>query len=135
RKADGTIPVYLRITEDRKSRQLAVGIAVAERDWNPNKEEVRRSHPQHKVYNDGLEKMKHEAEAAALGLKRSKKGKATADAVKRELTGVGASHFFPYADRYWQEQRDRGKYWEWKKVVVLVGKIEKYHGSRDLAFS
>src|SRR5690606_33174788 len=108
KKADGTVPVFLRITEDRKARYLSTGVAVAPEDWNEKKEEVRRSHPAFSSYNERLLRVKHEAEAATFGLQKGRKRGVSAEAVKRELEGKGSSDFFPYAESYIQELDARG---------------------------
>ena len=45
RKADGTAPVWLRITANRKSRYLSTGIYLEPRHWNETKQRVRAAHP------------------------------------------------------------------------------------------
>jgi integrase/recombinase XerD len=135
RKADGTVPVYLRITEGRKTRYLSAQIAVEEKHWNANKEEVRKGHPLAVAYNDALSRLKHDAESKAIALKSGKQRKASADAVKKELRGLGASQFFPFADAYAEEWLAKGKYWQWRKVKVVIKKLEGFTGGRDLAFS
>lgn len=135
RKADGTIPVFLRITENRKSRFVSTGITIEERHWNPDKEEVRRSHPQYAVFNDDLTRLKHEAQTATIEIKGSRKRKLSAEAVKKELQGRGASQFLPFAEAYAEEWLAKGKYWEWRKIHVVINKLKSFVGGDDLAFS
>jgi site-specific recombinase XerD len=40
KRKDGSIPIYIRITEDRKSRYRSTGIAVKKSEWNSNKKVV-----------------------------------------------------------------------------------------------
>ena len=45
RKADGTAPVWLRITANRKSRYISTGIYLEPKHWNETKQRVRAAHP------------------------------------------------------------------------------------------
>ena len=135
KRADGTAPVYLRITQDRKTRYISTGIAVAPSKWNEAKEEVRKSHPQSVVFNDELKRQKAEAQKEALDLKRNGGRKASALAIKKAVKGQGIADFFPFAEKYAAEWEAKGKYWEWRKVNVLIKKLADFHGSRDLDFS
>ena len=44
-KADGTLPLALRITKDRKSNYVYLGYHILENDWDENKQRVKKSHP------------------------------------------------------------------------------------------
>lgn len=41
KRASGECPVYLRITQDRKSRYVSTGVYIEPKDWNEDKEEIR----------------------------------------------------------------------------------------------
>ena len=133
-KANGEAPIYLRITENRKSRFLNTGIGVEPKLWNDNTQRIRRSHPKHKRFNDELERLLHEAQTAALDLRASKKKALTAKAVKQELTGQGAGGFYAFAQRYIDNLDVEGKFWEWKKARVLREKLQDFHPDASLAF-
>ena len=134
-RADGTAPVYLRITQDRRSRYLKSEVAVEPKYWIKDKGRVRRSHPEHHVYNDALERLYTDAKRVSLDLKGARTGRPSALAVKRELKGEGSSAFFPFAETYAAGQERRGKYWEWKKVNVLLSKLRAFHKNQDLSFA
>ena len=133
-KKNGEAPVYLRITENRKSRFLNTGISVEPTQWNDKTERVRRSHTQYKSFNDELERLLHQAQSVALDLRSSKRKALTAKAVKQEMAGKGADDFFDYAQRYIDALDVEGKFWEWKKARVLLKKLRAFHPDSSLDF-
>ena len=54
-RANGEAPIYLRITQSRKSRFMSTGVYLQERDWNPERQQVRKSHPLAVKLNDHLQ--------------------------------------------------------------------------------
>jgi integrase len=43
-RPDGTVPVWLRITENRRSRFMNTGVSVRPDQWNPERGKVRKNH-------------------------------------------------------------------------------------------
>ena len=120
RKADGTAPVYLRVTADRKSRYLATGVAVEPKHWNENKRAVRASHPLAPALNAKLQDLLMKATRQALETP-------SAAAVKENLTGAGGT-LTAYFDRFINELDAAGRFWEWKKYRVTLGKLRDCFG-------
>ncbi len=114
-RADGTAPIYVRVTANRKSRYVATGVYVLPKEWNANRQEVRASHDIAPTLNDKLRKLFNEALTAALDAP-------SADAVKTELTGVGGS-LTAYFERFIEGLDASGQLWEWKKYRVTLGKL------------
>jgi len=55
---DGKIPIYVRITIDGKSCELALGCTVLSDDWDGNIKEVRSGNPEHGSINKKIIKAK-----------------------------------------------------------------------------
>ncbi len=124
-RADGTAPIYLRVTAARKSRFRSTGIAVEPKHWHEDKQEVRRTHELADTYNDRLKAIKHEAMGAVLDAR-------TPDAALKATapqTG-GLSTFFR---DYINDLDAKGAFWEWKKYRVTLSKLEAALGT-GLAF-
>jgi len=51
------------------------------------------------------------------------------------VIGNGGSDFLHYAKAYRDDQDEREKYWEAKKVGVLISKVENFAQSKSLAFT
>ncbi len=103
---DGSSPIYLRITENRKSRYLSTSIRVSAGDWNEARQEIRKSNPNHVVWNDELTRFRTTASTAAIEVRRRTRGKGSAASVKRELLGKGGGSVLAYAKVYADRQAD-----------------------------
>ena len=124
-RADGTCPVAVRATTDRKSRYKTTGVRVRPRDWNPKRGEVRASHEIADALNAKLRAVLHEAEALALD-------RSSADAVKAALGGGGS--LTGYFQRFIDDLETAGKHWEWKKYRVTLGKLRAALGKGDVSW-
>ena len=119
-RGDGTIPIYLRITKDRKSRFLATGIMIHPRHWNEERQRVRRSHELATASNAKLHDLLMEAE-------RLKLDATTARDVKQKLTGTGGS-LSEYPQAYIDELDEQQRYWTWKRIRVTQVKLHDCFG-------
>ena len=124
-RADGTAPVYVRITANRKSRYKATGVYVEPKHWNPKRQEVRASHDIADTLNAKLRDTLNEAREHALDAPN-------AQAVQQKLNGAGGS-LTGYFQRFIDRLDAEGKLWEWKKYRVTLGKLRECLGT-DLAW-
>ena len=132
-RSDGTAPVYLRITHRRHSRLVKSGVLVAPEHWNANRQRVSKSHPLAAALNQDLEALMARAMQARSELNH--RGRPTAAAVQRLLQeGEASSTLFPFMEAYADEWKRKGKYWEYKKVLVLSNKLRRYVKRKDLDF-
>ncbi len=115
RKADGTAPVWLRITANRKSRYLSTGIYLEPRHWNETKQRVRAAHPIAPALNARLQDLLLQASRQALDTP-------SADAVKTSLNGAGGS-LTSYFEGFIDDLDTAGRFWDWKKYRVTLGKL------------
>lgn len=51
KREDGTCPIYVRLTKERKYQYVTTGVWVKPADWNPRLKEVRRSNRQYRRLN------------------------------------------------------------------------------------
>lgn len=130
KRKNGELPVYLRITKDRKHKYMSTGISLLEKYWNPDKEEVRRNHPNSKTLNEILLSKVREAEQAQMDLLRS--GKESAKAIQQKLKAGKNADFFSLADEWYDELVAEGKYHQFKTLKVVLRKLEKFEGERFL---
>ena len=122
-RADGTCPVAVRATTDRKSRYKTTGVRVRPKDWNPKRGEVRASHEIADALSAKLPAVLHEAEALALD-------RSSADAVKAALGGGGSAT--GYFERFVADLDAAGKFWEWKKYRGTLGKLRAALGRDEV---
>ncbi len=114
-RADGTAPLYVRITARRRSRYVSTGIYVEPRHFNAARQEVRRSHPLASAYNARLQDLRLEAERAALEADAP-------EAVKDALQGRAGS-LTRYFERFIEGLEQAGQYWERKKYTTTLRKL------------
>ena len=133
KRKNGELSVYLRITKDRKHKYMSTGITVLEKYWNPEKEEVRRNHPNHKTLNEILQVKVRQAEHAQKDLLRS--GKESAKAIQQKLKAGTNTDFFSLADQWYDELVAEGKYHQSKSLKVVLKKLEAFEDERYLPLS
>src|SRR5690625_123406 len=91
KNAAGECPLYLRIYVKKKAYKK-IDIYVPERDWNPEKSRIRKSHGNYKSLNRKLQQIKGEAQLALNNVTPL-----TAKNVKAYLEGVSHDSFYEYA--------------------------------------
>jgi len=124
RRKDGTCPVWIRITANRKSRYVSSGVAVEARYWNDAKGKVRKSHPIAPALNDRIERLVTDLKQEALSSDNR-----TAEAVKKSVTGTGGS-FTDYFQQHTDCLHAAGRYYPWKGHRVTLGKLTACFGER-----
>lgn len=129
-RANGECPIYLRITQNRKSRYVSSGIYILPKHWNEEKEVIRKTHKNSDSLNSILEREKRKAETAQdeLGVH----GKDSAKAIQQRLKEKQNGDFFELADTYLKDLEDRKKLYAIKTLGVVLNKLETFEGERSL---
>jgi len=129
-RADSRAPIYLRITQNRKSRQLSTSEWIKPKHWHKDKEVVRRSHATYKAINTLLNNKRNKAKRIQADLDTYNKcsAKAIQQRLKKEQTG----DFFDLADTYLEELKQDQSHYTHKNAKVAIGKVEAFEGSRSL---
>ena len=122
RKADGTAPIYVRVTANRKSRLVSTGLYVEPKHWNKARGRVRAGHDLADAYNARLQ-------AALNGVREAALSAPSAGAVKAALDGSGGT-LTAYLETYVERLRARGDraHWERKKFSTLLAKVRSALG-------
>lgn len=116
KKKDGTFPLALRITKNRKSRYIFIGQNVLEKDWNVSLNKVRKSYPNSTRLNNLLLKKLSEAQATLLDDETNEKNLSPKQ-IKRKVKRFGTKvSFFQVAS-----ERIKNKY---LKGTFSVAKVE-----------
>lgn len=130
KRDNGECPVYLRITQNRKSRYVSTGVYIPEKNWNPEKEEVRKNHRNYKALNSILDAEQDKAEKVQAELSRH--GKDSAKAIQERLKERQTGDFFDLADEYLAEVKKENSYYTHKNAKVAIGKVEAFESERSL---
>ena len=106
---DGTYPLALRITKDRKSSFIHLGYSVKIEDWIASDQCVKSSHPNSKRLNNFILKKKSEASDTSLEVETQRKEVSTR-AIKQKIKPKGGSTFFAQAHIYLNNFEKTGNY-------------------------
>lgn len=128
--ARGECPIYIRITHNRKSRYLSLGIAVQEKDWNEDKQRVRRSHDSYIKLNHEIDRIFTKAQNTKLELRAE--GNVSAKYIINVLKGYDSKDFLTYGEDYIDRLEKSGSVRLAKQTNVIVNKIKKFHGDTSL---
>ncbi len=109
KKQDGTYPLAIRVTKDRKSTFIYLEHSIKESDWDNAERRVKKSHPNSTRLNMYLLKKLAEANDQSIELETDKKH-VSASAVKAKVKPKTQATFFPQADLYLQQLKEAGKY-------------------------
>jgi integrase/recombinase XerD len=131
---DGTFPLAIRITKDRKSTYLYLGHSVPESQWDEDAQRVRKSHPNSARLNNFILKKLSEANDKLLELETQKEHVSSV-AVKQGLKPKVGGTFFPQAEHYLGNLRLRGKYVEHGAEQSRINRFKEFLQGRDIAFS
>src|ERR1043166_31333 len=107
---DGTYPLSIRLTKDRKKNYIHTGKSIDEKFWDRKTQRVKKSHPNSAQLNNFLLKKLSEANDKMLSLETQKpsvSSKAVKLSLKPSTTGTG---FFAFAEMYLDNFKKAGKY-------------------------
>ncbi len=127
KRKDGTIPIYIRITENRKSRYKSTGIFISEKHWNPvgNKGYIRKSHRSSKALNRKIERIIHSYHKKKIQLEnRNKLSLKTLMSTiddKRDPKLI-TTHLFKYLEHLIKAER----YWSQRHFKVIIRNVERF---------
>lgn len=117
KKKNGEIPIYIRITENRKSRYKSTGISIHPKYWNKRQQEVRSTHPKSEVYNTELDLQSLQVEKKKVKLKHEEK--LDADSLKTSIEDENKTDLINYSDSYIEKLKKDKRYWERKHFKVV----------------
>lgn len=125
KKKDGTIPIYIRITEDRKSRYKSTGISILPKYWNADRQEIRRSHRRYKHLNRRLREKVREIQKNRDELEKN--DKLDLDTLKNTISeDTDIQSILHHARKYRVYLNDEDRYWEKRHIKVVIGNIERF---------
>lgn len=129
---DGTYPLAIRITKDRKASFVHIGYNIKEADWDANAQRVKKSHANSARLNAFIATKLSEATNTALELDTVKQI-VTAKSVTRKIKPKAGSSVFSQADLYIQRLKDDGKYNRWNSEKSNVKNLKEFLKS-DITF-
>lgn len=133
-KPDGTKPLAIRITKDRRSTYIYTGQYISETDWDEASQRVKKSHANSARLNNLILKKLSEANDKLLELESESK-MVSSIAVKNELKPTVGTTFFGQAEAYLEKLRISGEYAQMNPELSRINRFKEFLQGKDIAFS
>ena len=129
----GQVPVYLRLTKNRRSKYIALDVYIDPKDWNEKTGKVRPGAVNAKQINSYLSIKEAEAEATSLEMESRSKFVSTYD-IKSKLLGIAPGDFFTFFEKRIQERSEEFSIGTINHYKCLQKKLKKFCGKEILYF-
>ncbi|MFS4448473.1 tyrosine-type recombinase/integrase [Maribacter sp. 2307UL18-2] len=133
-KKDGTFPIALRLTKDRKSKFLFTGEYVLEKDWDKIKGLAKKSHPTFSRLNNMLLKKVTEAHDMALEIEASEK-KQSVSTIAKKIVGEDKYDFFKVSEVFLVNLLKRKKFNQHYNQEKRLNIFKSFLGRKELSFT
>jgi integrase len=132
---DGSYPLAIRITKDRKSSFIHLGHSLtSKKDWDKAAQQVKKTHPNSTRLNHFILKKLADASSMALELE-TQKDQVSSRAVKQRIKPTSGITFFAQADVYLENLRKAGKYNQYTADKPRIKHFREFLKGEDIAFS
>lgn len=128
-RGNGLYPIFLRLTKNRQSVYISTKIHASEKQWNHEKQSIRKNHPTYKTLNEHLGDLRYKAEKIALN-NADKELKE----IKSIILGKSESDFVTYANGVIESERKAGRYWNAEHMKFALNKLKEYNGNEAISF-
>ncbi len=126
KKKNGSFPIAIRITKDRKTRYIFTGEYLFEKDWDIKKGEVKKSHTNSVRLNNLIQKKLKEAHATLLDAEISDE-ELNAKQIKKKVKRQGNNvSFFQLASERVREKYLAGTFSVAKSELSILYNIEEF---------
>ena len=132
-KKDGTSPLAIRVTKDRKTAYIYLEYSINAKDWDEKAQRVKSTYPSSARLNNYLIKKLAEATNNSLELETIKEH-VTAKAVSNKIKPRGSDTFFNQADLYVAQLKLDRKFKQWTNTRSNVGHIKEFLKT-DISFA
>lgn len=131
---DGSSPLAIRITKNRKSSFLYLGINLLEKEWDEKTQTVRKSHANSARMNNLIASKKAEALNSSLELE-TEKTQVTSVAVKKKIKQAAGLNFFEQADIYIGTLKAEGKFNRVSAEQPRINRFREFQKGSDIRFA
>lgn len=107
-RKNGEVPLYIRMTVDRKSKYISLGHTIPPKTWDADRERVRKSHPNSARLNAFLAGKRAEIAALALDVEQGKK-KVGRKGVRDAMSDGSGESFIEYAEEFLAALKKNGQ--------------------------
>jgi integrase/recombinase XerD len=130
---DGTYPLAIRVTKDRKSSFIHLGKSIKEQDWDAEKQRVKKSYINSTRLNNFLIKKLSEANDKLLELE-TQKSDISAKVVRKNIKPSVGSTFNVQAAIYLEDLEKSGKYNRKSADEPRIKRFKEFLKGEDITF-
>lgn len=130
---DGTYPLAIRITKDRKSSFIHLGQHLKESEWDSINQRVKKSHPNSQRLNNYLLNKLAEANDKLLELETTK-NESSSRIIRQGLKPLTSSTFFGQAAIYIDNLKKSGKYNSVVADQPRINRFKEFLKGADISF-
>jgi integrase/recombinase XerD len=131
---DGTSPLAIRITKDRKTSFIHLGHSLKESEWDAIAQKVKKSHPNSVRLNNFLLKKIAEANDTSIELE-TQKNESSSSAVKNKIKPSQQTTFFGQADIYIENLQKAGKYNQYTADKSRLKNFRNFVTDQNISFA
>lgn len=129
----GQVPMYLRLTKNRKSKYIALDVYVDPKNWNPQTGKIKPNAKNASQINSFLATKEAEAEALALEME-SKSKFITAYDIKSRIIGRAPEDFFAFVEMHRKTLYENLKIGSIRRCDGVVAKLKRFRNDEPLFF-
>lgn len=135
KRKDGTIPLAIRITKNRKTSYLFLKQYIKEKDWDERNRKVKTSHPNSARLNNHILKKLSEANDLLIE-KETTSQFASSKQIKEQIKSGGKqADFFHFATSCIEEKKKLGKHGQYKTDIGRIKQFKTFVNDRNISFS
>lgn len=127
-KLNGMIPLYMRVTINRKTSFFSLGVDIEPDHWDESICRVKKSHPNSKKINHYLREEEYKAAGEELDKNISAK------AIKNQLLGKAEVSLSQFIQGYYENLEKKGNIATFKKHKSVLKKMETFLDKKPIQF-
>jgi len=136
-KKNGEVPLYIRMTRNRKSKYISLRQSLLAKFWDADKQRVRKSHPNAARLNAFIAEKRSEIEALSLDVEQGRK-EISRKGMRDTLAGGSRESFLDFAEEVLAKLEREGRYGTWRNYRTSVKGFRSWLASHqnksDLSF-
>ncbi len=132
-KKTNKAPLYIRITQNRKSKFISLGIKIEPKYWNEDKSLIKKGAINYKEINAYILQKRAEIERTSLDLDSRLTG-VTSEKIKDKIKRKEILDFFSYSEKKLEELKTGLTYSTYSEYKVRLGKFKKFCEGKKLYF-
>ncbi|MDO5981856.1 site-specific integrase [Flavivirga spongiicola] len=134
KKKDNTFPLVIRVTKNRKTRYIFTGEYVLQKDWDAEKNVIKKSHPNATRMNSFLLKKLSEAHDVVLDVKAND-NKQSVSNIKKKIVNEQNTDFFTISKIYLNNLEKRKKFHQKDSDAGRLNIFKAFLGKEHLDFN